>query len=168
MTRCTALQYSRAALQQQIQQESVPSLNRKDQYVPARTSTYILINSCTSLYLLVPSCTVSHTALYRLVPPCTALYHMVQVSTYQYMPVRTDLGITDVSTYCLVPICGFLYGLVSTSVRTGSYQYIPSCTTLYQGYRIPDAGCQCQCHGDTDSEVDNFTGNLKPARPRAG
>ena len=63
---------------------------------------------------------------------------MVQVSTYQYMPVRTDLGITDVSTYCLVPICGFLYGLVSTSVRTGSYQYIPSCTTLYQGYRIPD------------------------------
>jgi hypothetical protein len=72
---------------------------------------------------------------------------MVQVSTCQYMPVRTDLGITDVSTYCLVLIssCGFLYGLVSTSVRTashgGPYQYIPSwqCTaTLYQGHRIPD------------------------------
>ncbi len=58
------------------------------------------------------------------------------------MPVRSDLGITVTygSTYCLVPICGFLYagGLVSTSVRTGSYQYIPPCTTLYQGYRIPD------------------------------
>jgi hypothetical protein len=67
---------------------------------------------------------------------------MVQVSTCQYMPVRTDLGITDVSTYCLVPICGFLYGLVSTSVRTGSYQYIPPCTTLYQGYRIPDVRIQ--------------------------
>ena len=75
---------------------------------------------------------------------------MVQVSTYQYMPVRTDLGITDVSTYCLVPICGFLYGLVSTSVRTGSYQYIPSCTTLYQGYRIPDDVSE---HG-TDMYID--------------
>ncbi len=27
---------------------------------------------------------------------------------------------------------------LSTSVRTGLYQYIPPCTTLYQGYRIPD------------------------------
>jgi hypothetical protein len=116
----------------------IPWLNRKDQYVPARTSTYILINSCTSLYLLVPSCTVSHTTLYHCVPPYTTLYQLVHASTCQYMPGHTNLGITYGSTYCLVPIWGFLYGLVSTSIRTGSYQYIPSCTTLYQGYRVPD------------------------------
>ena len=70
----------------------------------------------------------------RSVTPALASVH----GTCQYKPVHTDPGITDVGTYCLVPICGFLYGLVSTSVRTGSYQYIPPCTTLYQGYRIPD------------------------------
>jgi hypothetical protein len=29
---------------------------------------------------------------------------------------------------------------VRSTVRTGSYQYIPSCTALYQVYRIPDHG----------------------------
>jgi hypothetical protein len=71
--------------------------------------------------------------LYHLVPPCTTLYHLVPSGTGQCMPVhavRTDLGLTNGSKYCLVPICGFLYGLVSTSVRTGTYHLVPLCTRV--------------------------------------
>ncbi len=67
--------------------------------------------------------------------PCTIWYSLTEVRTCQYLPVRrvrTYLGIAHGSTYCLVPICGFSYGLVSTSIGTGSYQYIPSCTTFNQ------------------------------------
>ncbi len=52
--RCCSLQYSAiglAELQQRIQpQGSIPRLNRKDQYVPVRTSMYDLNDSRTALY----------------------------------------------------------------------------------------------------------------------
>ncbi len=77
--------------------------------------------------------------MYRRVPPCTV---QVQGSTYWYVLVCTVLGITYVGTYWYVPFWGFSYGHVSIKVRTGSYQYIPPCTALYQVYRIPD-GVNC-------------------------
>jgi hypothetical protein len=54
---------------------------------------------------LVPPYTVACTVMYHLVPPCTTFNGTVQVqgSTYQYIPVRTDLGITGGSMYQNVP-----------------------------------------------------------------
>jgi hypothetical protein len=75
--------------------------------------------------------------MYRLVPPCTV---QVQGSTYWYVLVCTVIGITYVGTYWYVPFWGFSYRHVPSKVRTGTYQYIPSCTALYQVYRIPDVG----------------------------
>ncbi len=87
---------------------------------------------------VVPPCT----AMYLLVPPCTV---QVQGSTYWYVLVCTAIGITYVGTYWYVPFWGFSDGLVSSKVRTGSYQYIPTCTALYQVYRIQDDVNACQC-----------------------
>ena len=125
--RCTCLQYSaigRAELQQRIQpQGSIPWLNRRDWYMPVRTSTYQYILSCTSLYW----------TLYHHVPPCTCLYLFVLERTYQYIPVYT-------STYCLVPPCTdpcttmYLLVLACTSlyllVPKSTYRYIPVCTAI--------------------------------------
>ncbi len=94
--------------------------------------------SRTRLYLVLP-CTTIYRCLYSYVPPCTTIYHhigvaynimQVQGSTYWYKQVSTIIGITYVSTYWYVPFWGFSYLLVSTSVRTCAYWYIPPCTAI--------------------------------------
>jgi hypothetical protein len=101
------------------------------------------------MYLHIPLFVPSWTILYHLVPSCTTLYC---AGTRQYIPVHTSMYCHRNYLCCqwYVLVCTILRFLVrpgclvSSKVHTGSYQYIPSCTALYQVYRIPDV-CQKMC-----------------------
>jgi len=85
--------------------------------------------------------------------PCTTLYHLVSPCTRWYRSIHASTT-WHASTYWLGPrnyLCQYVLAActnlrflvwpcsVSTSVLcTGLYQYLLPCTTLYQGYMIPD------------------------------
>ncbi len=119
--RCCSLQYSavgREDLQRRIQpQGSIPRLNRKDQYMPVRTSLYDLNDSRTALCLHLPPYTIVCAILYHLGPSCTTLYHIVLC---RYKAVHTGM-------YLFVLPWKF-----SMSVRTGMYHFEVSRIALYR------------------------------------
>ena len=114
-------------------QHTRAGLNRRPgistyQYIPVHTVLYLLV------LFLVPLCT----SLYLVVPPCTSLYRTVHTSTYQYVLPQKCHRSVQTRLYWYVQFCLFLYRLVSRRGCTGTFQYVPPCTALYQGYRIPD------------------------------